>query len=205
MWVCVHVHTRRSVHLWILCQLQGGSCTPHPPRDNVGFIQLAPASIEGETMLLMFWLYINEQLGQGALAKKATKWESHQYQSELCTLKVWMMLGERSLLHKGSNWNLFDVGSHPGPSRLSDFPVNYIFAGEGSAAVWYLRHGGSCSRPGRTSIPVCGWGQVGVLAIYICFPSTSANFNRKLKCRVSTPPSQLFLWRDISRNSMLLF
>lgn len=30
--------------------------------------------------------------------------------SELCTQQVWMMLGERSLLHNGSNWNLFDVG-----------------------------------------------------------------------------------------------
>lgn len=78
--------------------------------DNVSFIKLATDSLEGETMLLMFWLYINEQPGQGALAKKATKWESHQYQTELCTLKVWMMLGERSLLHKGSNGNLFDVG-----------------------------------------------------------------------------------------------
>lgn len=90
--VCVCTYTLRSVHLWILCQFPGGSSHP---RDNVGFIKLGTASLEGETMLLMFWLYINEQPGQGALAKKATKWESHQYQSELCTLKVWMMLGER--------------------------------------------------------------------------------------------------------------
>lgn len=102
LWAEIHVRPLQVVHLWILC--------PHTG-DNVSVIKLATDSLEGEeTMLLMFWLYINEQPGQGALAKTATKWESHQYQSELCTLKVWMMLGERSSLHKGGNRNLFDLG-----------------------------------------------------------------------------------------------
>lgn len=159
-------------------------------------------------MLLMFWLYINEQPGQGTLAKKATKWESHQYQSELCTVKVWMMLGERSLLHKGSNWNLFDVGWHPGPIRLLDFPVNCMFAGEGWAVVWYLQSRGTRSWPEGTQ-HTCG-GRWGGQGIWRCWPFASAFnqrqqiFNIKLK-RIVSPPCRLFLWKDFSWNSMLFF
>lgn len=61
-----------------------------------------------------------------------------------------MMLGE-SLLHKGLNWNLFDVGLYPGPIRLV-FAVNCISAGEGPTMVWYLRYRGTCPGPGRISM-----------------------------------------------------
>lgn len=40
-------------------------------RDNIGFIKLATASSEGETMLLMFWLCINEQPGQRGTCQKS--------------------------------------------------------------------------------------------------------------------------------------
>lgn len=157
-------------------------------------------------MLLMFLLCINEQPGQGTLAKKATKWESHQYQSELCTLKVWMMLGERSF---------FCIRGAPGiPLMLMfvsilaslDFQTSQL-----TSLCWWGQHLGVVPEVwgdllwSRKDQHTHGIGS-GALTIYVCFHSASTHFTLKWKHIVSDPHLPSFSSGGIFfQNSWLLF